>query len=108
MKTYWRFEIEREPLGGGSEVYLLVKEGEEEPDLGFVWDHFIPKTEGGKFELSGFCRCDGSGYTGRGGQKPAISHEGTEVFFLETRKAERAVTEPKFHDPKFLVEVDPT
>ncbi len=104
MKSYWQFEIEREPLENGSEVYVLMQDGEDEPDLEFVYDFFIPKTQGGKFELSGFCRCDGPGYVRHGDQKPTISHKGTEVFFLETRKTKRAVSEPKFHDPEFKVE----
>lgn len=106
MKSYWQFEIGKDSQENESEVYLLVKDGEDEPDLEFVYDFFIPKTQGGKFELSGFCRCDGLGYARHRGQKPTISHKGTEVFFLETRKTKRAVSEPKFHDPEFKVESD--
>ena len=106
MKSYWQFEIEKEPLGNGSEVYVLVQDGEDEPDLGFVHEFFIPKTQGGKFELSGFRRCDGLGYARHGDKEPTISHKGTEVFFFETRKPDRAVPEPKLQNPEFKVESD--
>lgn len=111
MKSYWVFELTRCPIGQDSEymdrdVYLIVKDGVDEPDLGFIYDHFIPKTEGGEFELSGFRHCDGPGYVRHGDQKPTIRGDSAEVFFLETRKPDRAVPEPKLHDPEFRVEGD--
>ena len=88
------------------DIYLLAKDGPDEPSSDILIDLLIGVTKGLEFELSSLSRYDRPSDRSFFDQEPAIRREGYELFLLETRQPERAVTEPKFHDPKFRIERD--